>query len=182
MPWLALDENLAEAHAVLGWIEMAYDWDWIGSDASLQRALQLEAENPMAVRFTATLAYSQGRFEEALSLYRRVVELDPLHPSAYYFLGKYTYNTGHFDEATAAFKKILELYPEYRGPICFLASLTCAVAHNGGNGRNQGGERAVAATLWLCLGISCSRKEERSGYGPGGADRKLSGRFCLSDC
>ena len=42
---LALDANLAVAHAAVGWIKMGHDWDWAGADASYQRALALEPGN-----------------------------------------------------------------------------------------------------------------------------------------
>jgi tetratricopeptide (TPR) repeat protein len=53
---LALDANLAEAHAAMGWIERAYDWNWAGADASLQRALALEPGNATVVAGAAMLA------------------------------------------------------------------------------------------------------------------------------
>src|SRR6266853_5338487 len=37
---LALDPNLAEAHADIGQIKREVDWDWAGASASLQRALE----------------------------------------------------------------------------------------------------------------------------------------------
>lgn len=126
---LLLDESLADAHAVLGWIAMIYDWDWIGAEASLHRALQIEPENSTAVRYMATLAFSQGRFEEALSLCRKGVTLDPLNPTAYYSLGLYAFNFGRLDEATSAFKKVLELSPEARGAHMFLSMVKVEQGH-----------------------------------------------------
>ncbi|HSA91610.1 MAG TPA: protein kinase, partial [Terriglobales bacterium] len=79
---LALDANLAEAHAAMGWIKKGYDWDWAGADASYQRALALEPGNARVMRGAATLANTLGRFEEALALDRRAVELDPLSAAA----------------------------------------------------------------------------------------------------
>jgi adenylate cyclase len=53
---LALDPNLAEAHAAMGWIKASYEWDWAGADASYQRALALEPGNATVVRGAAALA------------------------------------------------------------------------------------------------------------------------------
>jgi serine/threonine protein kinase len=39
---LALDRTLAGAHGEMGYVQMGYDWDWLGADASLKRALALE--------------------------------------------------------------------------------------------------------------------------------------------
>ena len=42
---LALEPDLAEGHAGMGWIQMTYDWDWRAAEASLQRALELAPGN-----------------------------------------------------------------------------------------------------------------------------------------
>ena len=110
---LALDANLAEAHAAMGWIKMSYDWDWAGADASYQRALALEPGNATVVRRAAELAATLGRFEEAMALDRRAVELDPLSVPTHRSLGLHAYGAGRLEEAAAAFKKALELNPEY---------------------------------------------------------------------
>ena len=109
---LALDANLAEAHAAMGWIKMSYDWDWAGADASYQRALALEPGNATVVWRAAELAANLGRFEEALAQDRRAVELDPLNVSTHIYLGEHAFRAGRLEEAAAAFKKALELNPE----------------------------------------------------------------------
>ena len=42
---LALDPDLAQAHAEMGSIQMSYAWDWHAAEASLQRALELAQGN-----------------------------------------------------------------------------------------------------------------------------------------
>jgi tetratricopeptide (TPR) repeat protein len=117
---LALDPNLAEAHAAMGGIKNNYDWDWAGADASYQKALALESGNATVIRGAASLAATLGRFEEALSLDRRAAELDPLSASTQNNIGLFAYRSGRLDEAVVAFKRVLELNPE--GPVahCFL--------------------------------------------------------------
>jgi serine/threonine protein kinase/TolB-like protein/Tfp pilus assembly protein PilF len=109
---LALDVNLAEAHAAMGLIKTNYDWDWAGADAAFQRALSLEPANAMVVLQAARLAAALGRFEEALALDRRAVTLDPLNTRAHFTLGLHAYYAGRLEEAAAAMKKALELNPE----------------------------------------------------------------------
>jgi len=46
---LALDPDLAYAHAEMGWIKRAHDWDWEGADAAYQRALALDPGSRAAV-------------------------------------------------------------------------------------------------------------------------------------
>ena len=110
---LQLDGNLAEAHAAIGRIKRDHDWDWVGADASLKRALALEPGSPVALQTNARLAFTLGRFEEALALDRRAVELDPLNPQSHSLLAYSAWYAGQLEEAVAARKKSLELNPEH---------------------------------------------------------------------
>jgi TolB-like protein len=126
---LALDANLAEAHAAMGWIKATYDWDWGEADASYQRALALEPGNAGVVRGAAWLASTLGRLEEALELDRRAIKLDPLSAQAYDSLGSHAYYSGRLEEAIAALKKALELNPERPGTHRILRRVYLAQAH-----------------------------------------------------
>src|SRR5712672_2640705 len=83
---LALNPNLAEAHAQMGRIKQQVDFDWAGADASLQRAVAFDPENPEVVRTAAGSATMLGRFDEALQLRRRAVDLDPLNADSWELL------------------------------------------------------------------------------------------------
>src|SRR6202008_4523540 len=50
---LALNPNLAEAHAQMGRIKQQVDFDWVGADASIQQAIALEPGGPDIVRLAA---------------------------------------------------------------------------------------------------------------------------------
>ena len=108
---LALDPNLAEAHAAVGRIKTYY-WDWSGADASFQQALALGPGNAKVIRSASLLARTEGRFDEALALARRAVELDPLSAGSHESLGECAFYADRLDEAFAAFKKVLALNPE----------------------------------------------------------------------
>lgn len=108
---LALDPNLAEAHAAVGRIKTYY-WDWSGADASFQQALALGPGNAKVIRSASLLARTEGRFDEALALARRAVELDPLSAGSHESLGECAFYADRLDEAVAAFKKVLALNPE----------------------------------------------------------------------
>lgn len=109
---LALDPNLAEAHAALGSIKRTYDWDWAGADASYQRALALEPGNSGIAQDAVGMAGTLGRWDEALRLAHRAVRLDPLRPGTHQILGNLDWYMGRLDEAAAALQKALELNPE----------------------------------------------------------------------
>jgi len=102
----------------MGRIKQQADFDWAGADASFQRAIVLEPENPEGVRLAAFSAGFLGRFDEALKLGRRAVDLDPLNADSWEELGEIEFLAGQLDEATAKSKKALELKPDvWPGPI-----------------------------------------------------------------
>lgn len=108
---LALDKNLAYAHAVMGWIQMSGDWDWAGADASYQKAISLEPNRGLGE--AAQLAVALGRFDQGLALARRAAEINPISAQAFATLGFALWYGGRLDEAIAVYRKILELIPEY---------------------------------------------------------------------
>jgi len=109
---LALDPNLAEAHAAIGQIMRLADWDWTGANASLQRALELDPGNSAVLNLAAGLAASLGRPEETLELGRRSIALDPLNAAIRGSLAETYSILGRQEEAEVEFKKALELDPD----------------------------------------------------------------------
>jgi tetratricopeptide (TPR) repeat protein len=107
-----LNPNLAEAHAQMGRIKQQVDFDWVGADASIQRAIALAPGNPENVRLAAASAAFLGRFDQALPLARRAIELDPLNADSWQSLGEIEVFTGQLDEAAANSKRALELSPD----------------------------------------------------------------------
>jgi TolB-like protein/DNA-binding winged helix-turn-helix (wHTH) protein/Tfp pilus assembly protein PilF len=109
---LALNPNLASAHAQMGRIKQQVDFDWAEADASFQRAVALDPGNPEVVRTSAGSATMLGRFDEALRLGRRAVDLDPLSADSWELLAETKFFMGQLDEAAADCKKALELNPD----------------------------------------------------------------------
>src|ERR1700747_214016 len=102
---LALNPNLAAAHAQMGRIKQQVDYDWAGADASFQRAVALEPANAENVGFAAWPAAIFGRFDEALKLNRRAVDLDPLDAISWERLGETEGFIGVLEQAAAGCKK-----------------------------------------------------------------------------
>ena len=109
---LALNPNLAIAHAQMGRIKQQVDYDWAGADASFQRAVALEPANAENVGFAAWSAAIFGRFDEALELNRRAVDLDPLDANSWARLGQIEVFMGKLDQAAGDCKKGIELNPD----------------------------------------------------------------------
>jgi eukaryotic-like serine/threonine-protein kinase len=112
---LSLDPNLASAYAVRGWIQLTYDWDWIGADRSLKRALALDPGNSEAAENSASLSKTLARFDEAIRVLRKGIASDPLSSNKYYNLGLILNYAGRQGESAVALKKVLELRPEFSG-------------------------------------------------------------------
>ena len=106
---LALNPNLAAAHAQMGRIKQQVDYDWAGADASFRRAVALEPANAENVGFAAWSAAIFGRFDEALELNRRAVDLDPVDANTWAKLAETEVFMGQLDQAAADCKKALEL-------------------------------------------------------------------------
>jgi serine/threonine protein kinase/tetratricopeptide (TPR) repeat protein len=109
---LALNPNLAKAHAQMGRIKQQLDFDWAGADASIQRAIALEPGDSEILRLAAGSAALLGRFDEALQLNRRAVDLDPLNADSWEQFAETEYLMGQLDQAAADGKKALELSPD----------------------------------------------------------------------
>lgn len=75
---IEIDNDLAEAHASLGFISRSADWDWIESERSLKRAIELNPNYPAAHQYYAMLLATLGRMDEAVSEITTAQRLDPL--------------------------------------------------------------------------------------------------------
>jgi tetratricopeptide (TPR) repeat protein len=109
---LVLNPNLAAAHAQMGRLKRQVDFDWVGANASIQRAIALEPGNPENVTVAAASAAYLGRFDQALQLGHRAVGLDPLNANTWENLGEIEFFNGQLDQAAADCKKALELNPD----------------------------------------------------------------------
>jgi TolB-like protein/DNA-binding winged helix-turn-helix (wHTH) protein len=109
---LVLNPNLAGAHAQMGRLKRQVDFDWVGANASIERAIALEPGNSEYVKQAAASAGYLGRFDQALRLARRAVGLDPLDAGSWENLGEIEFFNGQLDEAAADCKKALELNPD----------------------------------------------------------------------
>ena len=119
---IEIDETLAQAHAVLGFIIFWYEWNWNEADKEFKRALELDPDNPDAHIFYANLLSHLGRHSEALSEAKRARELDPLNTRINALEGQFLLHAGQTDEALARLEKTLELDPNHWLAHFFIAS------------------------------------------------------------
>jgi TolB-like protein/Tfp pilus assembly protein PilF len=106
---LALAPDMAEAHAMLGWINLTIDLDWKGAQSALQRALELEPTEPFTMRLAGIVARTGGDFPRSETLLRQAVERDPLAGTALHNLGMVLQLLGRHAEAIETFDNALVL-------------------------------------------------------------------------
>jgi len=81
------------------------------ASGEFQKAVELDANDPVA-RLNLAYTYDrQGRTEEAIAEYRRAIELDPSNLLAYNNLGVLYDKMGKYDEAIGEFQRALEIDP-----------------------------------------------------------------------
>lgn len=107
------DENLTEAHIVLGWVGFCFDWDWSGAESELKKAIELSPNNPDAHRAYAHLLSILGRHDEAIMEIKRARELDPITLITNALEGQFLFYAGRYDEAISRLKETLEIDPNY---------------------------------------------------------------------
>lgn len=110
---LEIDESLADAHVVLGWIGFLYDLEWENAERQLKRAIELAPNNSEAHRAYAHLLSSAGRHDEALAESKIARELAPLTLITSTLDAYFLLYAGHYDEAIVRLKKTLELDPNF---------------------------------------------------------------------
>ncbi len=110
---LQIDDQLAEAHAALAWINFWFDWDWQGCDRELRRALEINPNYALAHMFHAHLMSNLGRDEEALQEIDVALKLEPLSPLALSIKGVLLYQARRYQQGIDHLNSALEIDPNF---------------------------------------------------------------------
>ena len=112
---VAIEPQLAEAHAALGWVRFFVEWKIADGLAELRWAQQLAPWNPTANDLLARVMVYLGQFDEAEKLARQAIGRDPLAYQARSSLARLLFVQGKLDEADASARKAAELQPTAAG-------------------------------------------------------------------
>ena len=104
---LALDETLAEAHAVNGYIRAYFEWDWRAAEQEFRRALELQPNYADAYFSYSRFLASRRRLDEAIAQLSHAVELDPLSVSLQANRALLDYFAGRYDDAATRLRDLL---------------------------------------------------------------------------
>lgn len=110
---LAIDQELGEAHASLGWINCFYDWDQSAAEDEYRRAIALEPGYATAHEWYALFLAMMGRFDEAIAEVGIALELDPLSLIVNSIQGLIHIFSRNFSMARQCLEKTLDLDPDF---------------------------------------------------------------------
>jgi serine/threonine-protein kinase len=105
---IALDDQLAEAHASLAWCLFIYDWQWDDAVREFERAIELDPRYASARQWYAFALAARGELDKALVQGHSAQELDPSSVSVrrslawvYYYARRYGEVRYHLERALA---------------------------------------------------------------------------------
>jgi non-specific serine/threonine protein kinase len=110
---LQLDRTIAEAHTVLGGVNVCFEWRWEQGEGNLKRAIELNPNYPRAHQMYAELLTVMGEFDKASSEAKCAIELDPLAPAAYFAAGLAMYCARQYAQALGECEKALDIDPDF---------------------------------------------------------------------
>lgn len=110
---LSIDGNLAEAHASLGVIKLYYDWDSVGAERELRRAIELNPSDADAHLWLFLLLFSVGRLDDAEPYLQIARQLNPFSPSISVASAADLLVRGDIDGSIEQSRRAIDLEPGY---------------------------------------------------------------------
>ena len=108
---LKLDSNFDRAHFLFGMIKTAQNM-FSEAEASLNKALLLNPQNPFYHCIYGMAQAAQQRYPEAIEAFNRTLSLAPSYGLGYYQLGRALTQQKQFPEARLALERAVDLRPD----------------------------------------------------------------------
>ena len=106
---LAINNNIAEAHATLGGIKTYYEWNWKDAESELKLAISLSPNNATAHQYYAELLDILGGNKEAREQINLALKLNP-HSYAMNLVSAICYyNSNDYYKAIEAYKRTIDI-------------------------------------------------------------------------
>lgn len=109
---IEMDSTLAEAFAGLGYAHLHYDFDIHSAEEAIERAIELDPHNAIAVQERGLCFAARGRAEDALAQLDLAGLLEPLNVHFQWNRCMFLYFSRQYDEAIALGHTTLELDPQ----------------------------------------------------------------------
>ena len=110
---LAIDGSLAEALAASAERKYLFEWDWVGAENDLKRAVELNPGSDFARVSYAYFLSAIGRFDDAIEQATIAKEIDPLSPSTFHLVAFSLMGKREYARAAAEFRAALDLNPNW---------------------------------------------------------------------
>jgi tetratricopeptide (TPR) repeat protein len=110
---LALDSSSADAQTALGTVLFLSEWNWMGAEKSLQRALDLNPNHTEAQLAYGRLLDAVGRHNEALRVKQKALERDPFSPAVHLEVSLSYWVQRRYDETIQWANRTLALDPDH---------------------------------------------------------------------
>ena len=117
---LEIDDNLAEAHASLGYQYMCSQ-DWVASERELKRAMELNPNLPQVYAWNGARLMMIGRYDESLASIERALAIDPTANGINFYKAVCLAVSGRRAEAIQHFKKTIAMDPSFPWAHSFLS-------------------------------------------------------------
>jgi serine/threonine protein kinase/Tfp pilus assembly protein PilF len=108
---LALDEQLPEAHLLLGITAAWTDWDWPAAEREFTRAIELRPNYAEARAYYAHYLLIRNRRAEADEQMTRALALDPLSEFVRSFHAVSLFMAARYEESSSELRRVLETNP-----------------------------------------------------------------------
>src|SRR5262245_10221963 len=109
---LELDNNLAEAHALIGDMKLD-EQDYSAAETELRLAMELDPTSERVLGSYRSYLMLMGKYDEAIAVGQREMGLDPLSPSKMRIVPFILLAAGRCGEALEGFQKLHHEYPPY---------------------------------------------------------------------
>jgi len=110
---LKIDHELPEALALLGRIKYQFEYDWIGGESDIEKALAINPNWGFAHLGLARFLLTLGQIDKAIEENSTALELDPLSLLMQGACAWVLYLARRYDDALEQCRKTLELDPQY---------------------------------------------------------------------
>jgi serine/threonine-protein kinase len=106
---LAKDDNLAEAHASLGYIKYRFHWDGPGAEREFKRATELNPNYAAGHQLFGQFLGFDGRFDAAMAELKHAADLDPLVPGIWTDIGWILFCEEQYDKAIEQYERAVKI-------------------------------------------------------------------------
>jgi adenylate cyclase len=110
---LSLDDDLAEAHAVVAAVAAGFERDLGKAESEFKRAIELNPSFPTAHQWYAQVLGCENRMEESWKEINRALELSPLSLIINVNISDGYWYRKEYDKGIAQAKKVLEMDPNF---------------------------------------------------------------------